>query len=150
MKPVFIGELNPYGMNPEYALWPDPRNAAGDRLRRLILGVRRSTYHEYAKYNLCTGKWSMPAARAMAQHLRMKHGDDVLVLLGRKVVAAFGLEGLEAFSAPRGRRRVILPHPSGRNRTWNEPGAFLRARATLLSVCPDLPLGEIFPGELDS
>ena len=37
-KILLVGEANPYGEDPKYALFPQPRRAAGNRLR-LIFGL---------------------------------------------------------------------------------------------------------------
>lgn len=36
---------------------------------------------------------------------------------------------------------VVLPHPSGLNRAWNEPGAFAKAQDVMRRVAPELPWG---------
>lgn len=41
-----------------------------------------------------------------------------------------------------GRPMVCLPHPSGRNRAWNEPSSIDRARSLLRLECPGVPWGE--------
>ena len=37
---------------------------------------------------------------------------------------------------------VVLPHPSGLSRAWNEAGAYERARALLREVSPEIRWGE--------
>lgn len=65
------------------------------------------------------------------------------VLLGAKVSSVFGWllnrEDFKPFTRheetayvrTRPRSYIILPHPSGLSRAWNEPGAFERARGVL-------------------
>lgn len=155
MKPLLVGEANPYGADPEYALYPLPERASGDRLCRLVMGLRRVEYlQRFDRVNLCPQRWSAPQSRDNAidilrsQRLR-------IVLLGAKVCGAFGLayEPFSAHASPLGGTRilervppdenvkvdlgptrvvVILPHPSGLCRAWNEPGAFEKARKTLV------------------
>lgn len=148
-----VGEDNPYGSDPRYALYDEPERSAGARLRRLVFGVRRTTYHRRTRrLNLCDPRWSAPAARARAAELladRSAGEARVFVLLGRKVAAAFGLDAHPPFSVVLAPDEdgafwpcVLLPHPSGRCREWNEPGAHERARALLRSVRPDIPWGE--------
>lgn len=164
---VVVGELNPYGVDPRYALYDEPKQASGYRLRTLVMGLRRTTYFRLKKVNLCTGIWSAKAAREAAHALLVEHAnqtDDTLILLGRKVVGAFfcGPDGLDPRDTPQPFTRsfcrysvvggsttererenlVILPHPSGLNRSWGEPGAFERARALLREACPGVPWGE--------
>ena len=62
-----VGEHNPYGADPEFALYPLPANATGGRLQRLILGVSMTDYmRHYERVNLCTDKFSVTAARQAA------------------------------------------------------------------------------------
>ena len=81
--------------------------------------------------------------------------DTTSVLRGRKVAGAFGLGHLAPFTRQdvvqidggNLLRYVILPHPSGRCRVWNEPDAVERARALLRQVRPDVPWGELCESE---
>ena len=141
--PLLVGEDNPYGGDPRYALFCEPPNSAGGRLCRLVLGLTRREYVDrYDRVNLCSGKWDIREARVTAARL-LEERREVLVLLGAKVSSAFGLayepfavkrdhvpEGSSLFST-RTVTLVQLPHPSGRCRAWNEPGAFERAREVL-------------------
>ena len=143
--PVLVGELNPYGDRPFFALFDDPPNSAGGRMRRLVTGLPPRTYRSLHRHNLCVGSWSIREARAKAVLLKDHYSSKEVgfVLLGRKVSLAFGLEKQAPFSQtiqddfP----MVILPHPSGLCRIWNEPGAFRRAQDILRSVFPGLPWG---------
>lgn len=145
-KPLLVGECNPYGANPKYSLFPYPKGSSGERLCFKIMCLTRREYLErFDRVNLCAGKWSIKEARARAEELRSVPGRTI-VLLGAKVATAFGRK-FEPFrfdetpdyyspkasplSVPILRRLVILPHPSGLSRTWNEPGAYERARTVL-------------------
>lgn len=58
-------------------------------------------------------------------------GVQPIITLGAKVAAAFGLEYAPFTILPASRPLptvLMLPHPSGLNRSWNEPGAFERTR----------------------
>lgn len=148
-KPLLVGEANPYGLDPRMALYPRPERASGHRLATLIMGMRETKYlASFERRNLCPQKWSMKIARENAAQIRAG-AHDKIVLLGAKVCTAFDLPFVpfdvsvatsgsthgEMFSTPRppagARTIVILPHPSGLNRIWNEPGAIDRARAAL-------------------
>jgi len=136
MKPVLVGEANPYGADPRYALYCEPANSAGGRLCNLILQMGRNEYvRTFDRVNLCPSKWSMKVARARAHELRVAGAP--LVLFGSKVCAAFDVD-FEPFWAGRLSDTtglwvpaVILPHPSGLCRLWNEgagqPANFARA-----------------------
>lgn len=135
---VFVGELNPYGCDPDMALYHLPRHASGNRLRE-HLGLTDATYSQIKKVNLCTGKWSLKAAREACWDIEVTY--DVLVLLGAKVRSAFKVPDLQLFCATWQRPTYIwLPHPSGLNRVWNQPDA--RAREVLAEVVPWISWGE--------
>ena len=158
---LLVGECNPYGSRPELSLYHLPRRASGDRLRE-HLGLRDVTYHGLAKLNLCTGRWDAEAARRRAVLLLAGGQHDVFVLLGAKVRAAFGWVADPRVADPRVadprvadpgpaafERQALptcvlvsLPHPSGRCRVWNEPGAHERAVGLLAQVAPWVPWGE--------
>ncbi len=138
MRPLLVGESNPYGSNPKYALYPNPEHSAGGRLCFKVMGLTQREYLErFDRVNLCAvGKWSMKAAKERAALLVAFGEPSPVVLLGAKVCGAFFLkfEPFKSFQVvchAKSRLCVILPHPSGLSRAWNEPGAFERARAVL-------------------
>lgn len=116
---ILVGEDNPHGADPRYALHHEPRGASGDRLRR-ILGLSVRDYFAIPKRNLCDGPWKMADARRRAAET-LAEGWDVVVMCGAKVRMAFGVPRMEPFSAQG--VLVALPHPSGRNLVWNDPRA---------------------------
>jgi hypothetical protein len=134
--PLLVGEANPYGADPRYALYPYPERASGHRLATLILGL---TPHEYLRrferVNLCPQKWSMKVARPRALELEAANPyRRPFVLLGRKVADAFGLDipffsGYALDGGPF--KYYLIPHPSGLCREWNAPDAVQRARLLL-------------------
>jgi hypothetical protein len=127
VKPILVGELNPYGADPRHALFPLPAGASGDRLRE-ILGMGLGEYlRTFDRVNLCVGKWSLREARRKAGELLADH--STLILLGARVCAAFShpYRPFRIWRLP-ARTFVVLPHPSGRCRAWNEPSATARAR----------------------
>ena len=133
-KPVIVGESNPYGGDPYFALYPSPDGCSGHRLCCTILGMDRSEYLDlFDRTNLCTGKWSMRAARARAVEIRAI--PTWFILCGAKVARAWGLpfSPLEVFSDV-----LVLPHPSGLCRLWNEPGFIRRTREVVKKFIPHL------------
>ena len=136
---TLVGELNPRSVDPRFALFDLPVNSAGWRLRTRILQVHRRTYFSLGRRNLCVGRWDVTEAAVTAATIREAE-DVVLVLLGRKVAGAFGLDAVPAFA--RRERFVCLPHPSGLRHEWNDPAAVGRAHAVLREVAPDVPWGE--------
>jgi hypothetical protein len=132
LKPLLVGETNPYSVSPAMALYPLPEWSAGGRLA-LILGLTRGEYLDrFDRANLCCGKWSLPIARLVAKSLLVAQDRSSLVLLGSRVAAAFRVPFDPYCVGTNGTGRfVVLPHPSGRCRLWNNPGAVEKARAAL-------------------
>ena len=139
LKPILVGEHNPYGADPRASLYPLPPSSAGGRLCRLILGM---TTHEYLRAFervdlLRRLPWSARDAFESARRLREVHmhdvGDDgrgrTYVLLGRRVANAFWPKA--PMPGYDGERLVAIPHPSGLCRYWLEAGAIDRVRAVL-------------------
>ncbi len=136
MKPLFVGELNPYGSDERYALYPEPENSAGGRLCRLVLGLSVKQYiRHFDRANLCVGKWSNKEARRRADAICAESSSASgrkIVLLGVRVSAAFGVSSHPFTVVRRGSIVfVVLPHPSGLNQVWNQVDAFDRARVVL-------------------
>ena len=137
MKPLLVGEMNPYGADPAFALYHLPPEASGGRLQRYVLGVSAAEYYrKFDRANLCAGRWDLGAARLEALALLGEPERSTYVLLGEKVASAFRIRS-GAFSSAKllvgGREKliVLLPHPSGLCRTWNDPAAVARAREHL-------------------
>lgn len=137
VKPLLVGEDNPYGKDPRYALYPQPEYSTGARLCGLIMQLSIKEYiRDFDRVNLCSGKWSMKEARGKASDLLFqREHPSTFVLLGSKVSAAFRL-AFEPYTIRThvdyaGSLFVCLPHPSGLNRLWNEHGSYERARETL-------------------
>jgi hypothetical protein len=131
MKPLLVGELNPYGVDPRFALYPLPRGASGDRLRN-IFDMSISEYiGKFDRKNLCVGTWSNKQAREAANIIKESQEWGVIILLGAKVSKAFGFH-YTPFE--REGRYLILPHPSGRNFIWNSPNNIIRARKLVRNV----------------
>ena len=161
VKPLLVGEANPYSRRPDDALLPWPEGASGHRLSRL-LGLSADDYvAAFERRNLCGMVWDTRRAREEA--VRIEAGPHrVLVLLGSKVRAAFGVrrDPFTVDVTPTERVYVHLPHPSGRSREWHRVGAAALARRLvspyirdcefpryLEVVCPlcDAPPGEHCP-----
>jgi hypothetical protein len=140
MRPLLVGENNPYSSDPDDALVPYPVGCAGWRLCVKILGMNEDHYlAAFDRTNLLSAdRWSAPAARDAARRL-LDARRAPIIALGSKVAGAFGLEfrpfdhdhGLAAAGAP---TVYMLPHPSGRCRLWLEPDAVLKARRLVAMV----------------
>lgn len=136
MRPLLVGEDNPHSTDPRAALFPRPRGGAGHRLCK-ILGMTGAEYlRAFERVNLCAGSWSEVEARWSAERIgltHLRHGGQV-VLLGAKAARAFRLKYV-----PFRRSRIlpgilILPHPSGRCRTWNDVRNVTRARRAVRGI----------------
>lgn len=149
MKPILVGEQNPWGSNPMYALWPDPPGCAGWRLCHVVLGLTPDDYlARYERTNLLAGhRWSVPRARRAAADLCAKRipAGRIAILLGTRVCQAFGLP-YDPFTIVGGPHSgpifVRLPHPSGRCRAWGDERAVERARAAVRAASFGQPEGK--------
>ena len=135
MKPLLVGELNTKTKAPYMALWPPTTGTA----RRFceILGITAEEYElMFDRINLCRGEWNWQTARLVAEILLRMSSYTQIVLFGRKVARAFGLQNFEAFSMiQEGETRMfLLPHPSGRCRVWNDGENIKRARKLMKQV----------------
>jgi hypothetical protein len=121
-----VGEANPYGDDPYFALYPAPDGCSGYRLCCLILRMRISDYlREFERVNLCWRDWDAKEARQRALELSIIPRPKIL--LGAKVAKSFGFTPFRPFELVDD-KVVVLPHPSGLSRSWNDPGAYQRAR----------------------
>lgn len=158
MTIYLVGEQNPLSSWSKHGrvfdLYDLPENSSGGRLRRLILGVTKKEYRDESRYvrrNLLDRgeRWTKAFAVARARALRAEIVDHWIrgigrapgaVLLGAKVSAAFGVP-YEPFQVTDVLVRaflvssrvlvlpvLVLPHPSGLNRIWNQPDSFTKAR----------------------
>lgn len=150
MRVLLVGESNPFGGDSRFDLWPEPSHCSGGRLAR-ILGMNIHTYLKFERTNLLrTSLWDVKLARSAAGQLRALFR----VLLGARVSAAHGVpyepftvfrHDKECVAAQRTTARIggqpcvwpcsswdsvlVLPHPSGRCRAWNNPEAHSTARS---------------------
>jgi len=132
VKPLLVGELNPYGSDPRYALYPMPERSAGGRLCKILGLTMREYLSRFDRTNLCTGEWKLQAAREAAWNLSVAVKESrPIILLGVKVCTAFTLEYAPFTKVTDNDEFYILPHPSGKCRTWNNPSSVGRARELL-------------------
>lgn len=130
---LLVGELNPYGADPAFALYPSPEGSAGYRLAHFLCDRRSEYMQRFDRANLCAGSWSNSLAREAAEEIMRRR--TRVVALGAKVARAFGVSfspfARQEVRHPHGPatvRVLVLPHPSGRCRLWGEPGAPEQAR----------------------
>jgi hypothetical protein len=144
-KPLLVGEDNPYSADPRYALYFEPPQSAGGRLQRLIIGCSGKEYiRDFDRVNLCPAKWSMAVARESAMRLRREREQHdvnravkpVVILLGQKVANAFNYDYRFPYSPMLAGDvyYIMLPHPSGRSRVWNDINSFITCKDMLKKV----------------
>lgn len=141
MKPLLLGMNNPLSDDPEYDLYPYPEGCTGWRLWKMLPdGTPRTQYLEaFDRRNVLHSRaWDRQAARQAGQKLLPELMGRVVVVLGSDVRAALGLPPAEpllmseypiqAGGVEDDLRWVAFPHPSGRNRWFNDPGNQFAAR----------------------
>lgn len=155
---VAVGEVNPFGVDPYFALYHLPRTSSGNRLR-VIMGLSDSDYlTRVERQNLCSGTWDRAQAVVVADDIITRR-PGTYVLLGSRVrrvfeislrkrtspavLETFGARDFLLFGATL--RLVCLPHPSGRCGEWNNPGSYERARSVLAEAAPQVPWGSECP-----
>ena len=110
-------------------------------------GTTRKQYLDaFDRRNLLrTRAWDQRKAREVAQALLPDLDGRFIVVLGTQVRAALGLPLAEPLSINCVKagasslgwlkfKWVAMPHPSGRNRWFNEPGNLKKARAVLADL----------------
>jgi hypothetical protein len=132
LKVVLVGQAPPhYGSN-EFALYPAPTGCAGWWLCR-YMGLEQTEYLRlFERTNVLSrfpgklksgDKFPMAEAVAASGPLAAALGGRRVVLVGKQVATAFGMGGnpMAVFGPHRGFTGAWVPHPSGRNRMWNDP-----------------------------
>lgn len=141
---VIVGQTNPYGVDPRYALYPYPMGSAGGRLMALASDAggchlaapvpRPWAWIAFTdRWNLCAGPWKDGPAREAAAPIREALAGRPCVLLGSRVAAAwYG----HTHCGPPPLFNVVdlvvtIPHTSGRNRAWHDAATYKAARLAL-------------------
>lgn len=108
-----------------------PLAGRAGRFLATLAGISFESYLCWPRVNLFEApgdRWDARAARLRARAILVEHPDVDLLLLGRRVSDAFSVP-YTAFTAHQaaGTTAYVLPHPSGRNRVWNDREAQRRA-----------------------
>lgn len=128
---------------PKYALFPYPPGCAGWRLWKMT-GLSRAEYVALDRRNLLNhfpgSGFPVSEARAAAEAMTPSLSGRRVLLLGTGVACAFGLNPTPAsylswVDTTTGLRVAVVPHPSGRNRWYNDPANGEAARAFLTAAC---------------
>jgi len=148
MRTLLVGLDNPHSTDPKNALAPLPANATGSRIVEMIQTsltdyTMRDYLRDFDRLNLypikaaASGKGATKTDRLMAQWCLMVAvvaGYDNIVLFGNRVRAAFAdiveldadlaldYRTIDADWLVKGHRLTFfaVPHPSGRNRWYND------------------------------
>lgn len=143
---AFVGSMPSRNGDPEDPLGMGP--GSGARLASLM-GLDQATFcRRYPRFNLnryyqIEDELETVEARRNVSAILwvgLEHG-DVAVLLGRQVCRAFGIDeavtqrGWLSWHERGGRHLLAMPHPSGRNRWWNDQENVSRASAVLRELC---------------
>lgn len=126
MKAVLLGMNNPLSRNPRHALWPSPPGCTGHRLLRLLQTRRpevtsRDYLRGFDRMNILDGPWDVEKARDVARALPSLLRGRTVVVLGDGPRRVLGLPRILVHPHyDRGVTWRQLPHPSGRNRWYND------------------------------
>ena len=144
---------NPLSVDPRYALYPAPSGCAGWWLRKMS-GLSRTDYlRTFDRRNLLPGQqWDKAEARRVGHYVLQTLAGRTVVLLGKEVPRAMGLDDEvgplfwqheQALDLNLPVHWLMMPHPSGRNRHWTQPGAREEAGAIMreLALRKDLVPG---------
>lgn len=139
MKTVIIGMNNPYSGDPRYALYPHPENSAGARLcamflteskRQNKLTDKRDYIDGFERMNLVdTPTWDAVSAKVRGRDIKKLLVGRRVIICGVSVLTFLNLyrhEWLVWSERPRDLLEdtfdyVLIPHPSGRCREYNDP-----------------------------
>lgn len=138
-KVLLLGMNNPISDDPKFDLFPYPEDSTGYLLWKMMPdGTSRSEYvRAFERRNLLRARqWDALAAQDAARAVRPTLDGRVVVVLGTEVRKALGLAPAEPLSCndAGGFRWVAVPHPSGRNRWFNEPANFELSRRVLAAL----------------
>ncbi len=128
MRVLLVGEVRPEWCRGDL----DPRDAgsAGAHLCTM-LGLTPEVYlSTFDRVNLCRHEWNDYDAWLEALRIKAERRDKIC-LLGRKVQNAFNFIDIPFFTAID--RFILLPHPSGKCRIWNDARAVAQLRRLLLN-----------------
>jgi len=136
MKTLLVGLDNPRSDDPAYALSPYPEHRTGGRVVRMIgtvvEGYTATDYlRDFHRTNLYPigaappkGKGTTRRDRERAAEtyaIARQHGYRNIVALGQRVSDAMATASDRDDDPP---LLIDVPHPSARNRAWNEPRVF--------------------------
>jgi hypothetical protein len=103
-----------------------------------------ATFERRNLLQLWGDKWSVPKAREAADAIRREVGGGAaLILCGARVTKAFGYPfdlTLTPFThGVDGTRVLVIPHPSGLSRAWNDPQMQARVMEAVFELVGGYP-----------
>lgn len=139
---LLIGQAPGPNTDAAMPLYPSPTSSAGGRLAALS-GLSRlqylATFDRINLLNEFPGRtrkrddtWPVRDARIAASAIRPLLFGRRVILVGRNVSDAFGLDPAEPFHewmSKNGIQYAVIPHPSGRNHWYRKPENLERATA---------------------
>lgn len=139
---VIVGMNNPLSRDPRRALWPQPDGCTGHRLWQMATARTGVTMEEWVamtdRRNLVSGEWDREAAREQARRWVPELQSRTTILLGSEVAGCFPSIGMICqWARPKGTPPraappwIHIPHPSGRNRWYNDPACVLATEILL-------------------
>lgn len=123
---AIVGEAPGPNTSPKLPLFPVPTTSAGGRLLQYSRLSPAQYLGRFVRFNVFSRlqPWSVPAARERAAEIIDRiHASRIrkVVLLGGKVAAAFGVPtDAYAVTFTVGAALIVVPHPSGLNRMYND------------------------------
>lgn len=133
VRGVVVGEVPGAHTHEDLPMFPSPVTSSAGRLMEMSKLTPAQYLGCLYRRNVCYRRWSEGEASNTARLIvssLFDHKDLFVVMCGHKVAAAFGvpcsywmLGRLESRNC-----YTVIPHPSGLNRVYNDPGARERTR----------------------
>lgn len=132
MDTLLLGMNNPHHDDPEYDLWPGPKNCTGWRIWQMLYSRTGATQSDYIRAfhrrNLVRGRtWDKSKiGNSVTQLSPLMNPGTTVVLLGDLVLSAvndlFRVKKILIHPQEvQGITYRFVPHPSGRNLFYNDP-----------------------------
>lgn len=149
LRPILLGMNNPLSRRPEHALYPEPSGCTGHRIFMMLKSVLPEISEEdylskFDRRNMLVGEeWKLELARHAAADIWPLTRGRKIVMLGAQVCRAMGLSNGSRAVPPLcwqtvatygGAQWAQVPHPSGLNRWYNQPGNRAAAAAFLAEL----------------
>lgn len=127
-KTILLGMNNPLSADPSHALYPYPPGCTGNRIyamiRERVPGLTEDQYLEaFDRRNMLVGEdWNLTAARLAAPKIWESARGRRIIMLGAAVADAMRVRNRAPlyWHDHADVQYALVPHPSGRNRWYNE------------------------------